>query len=607
MRGKGRCKDRRFLFSFVILAVAVLSASTMVSWPAARAAGSPHGSNASEWAETSIWTSNPLPEVVDSGDAAAIEVGVKFRTHVKGWVTGIRFYKSEANTGSHVGTLWSETGAKLANATFTNETPWGWQQVTFARRVAIQPGTTYVASYHTDTGYYAADPFYFVAGRDNGTLEVLENTAERGNGVYEYGAQSTFPGKSQKRTNYWVDVAFVPAHVPKGDTYLPWEGGSAYYKQWPNGPSPNGDPGYFPLGVWAQDPSNAEAYKALGINLYVAGSRRATEEPLEAAGMGYFFLGVHKRIADPDQRQALLTAWGKVTKAWGQIDEPDNAQELPGGKGYGPCVPPPDVVAVYKMYRENDPTRPVYLGVGKSVDDNVTHMRGVCTGHYEDYPGYIQGSDIVSYDSYPVNVHKPLWYVAKGMDELRGWANYRKPVYEAVETTAIRVKQGKPSPDQVKSEVWMLIVHGGMGVIYFCHTFSPVNDAAGMLHDPAMAAEVGALDRQILLLAPVLNTPSVANGVRVSSSNPKTPVDMMLKRAKGNTYLFTVAARPGGPTTATFTLRDFPAQSTAEVLDENRQLEITHGTFRDDFAKDYEVHIYRMAFNPVSGKASTAR
>jgi hypothetical protein len=82
---------------------------------------------------------------------------------------------------------------------------------------------------------------------------------------------------------------------------------------------------------------------------------------------------------------------------------------------------------------------------------------------------------------------------------------------------------------------------------------------------------------------------------------------MMLKRWQGSTYLFTVAARPGGPTTATFTLRDFPPHATAVVLDENRQIEITNGSFRDDFVKAYEVHIYRMAFNPVSGKASAGR
>ena len=39
------------------------------------------------------------------------------------------------------------------------------------------------------------------------------------------------------------------------------------YAQWKNGPSTNAD--YFPIGVWVQNPKNAERYKAAGINLFV--------------------------------------------------------------------------------------------------------------------------------------------------------------------------------------------------------------------------------------------------------------------------------------------------------------------------------------------------
>ena len=139
---------------------------------------------------------------------AAAEVGVRFRSHVKGWITGILFYKSAANTGRHVATLWTAKGAKLASAVFTAETASGWQQANFARRVPIRADETYVASYHTDAGHYSADPFYFVAGRDNGTLEFLESTSKSGNGVYQQGAGSAFPTKSRQWTNYWVDVVF---------------------------------------------------------------------------------------------------------------------------------------------------------------------------------------------------------------------------------------------------------------------------------------------------------------------------------------------------------------------------------------------------------------
>ena len=37
----------------------------------------------------------------------AIELGVKFRADVDGFITGIRFYKGTGNTGTHIGSLWT--------------------------------------------------------------------------------------------------------------------------------------------------------------------------------------------------------------------------------------------------------------------------------------------------------------------------------------------------------------------------------------------------------------------------------------------------------------------------------------------------------------------
>src|SRR4029453_4589032 len=116
----------------------------------------------------SIWPSTTVPSVVDSGPDSAVQLGVKFRSDVAGFVTGVRFYKSAANTGPHVGSLWSTAGTVLATATFSGETASGWQQVTFPSPVAIAANTVYVASYHTDVGHYSGDESYFAtAGGDN--------------------------------------------------------------------------------------------------------------------------------------------------------------------------------------------------------------------------------------------------------------------------------------------------------------------------------------------------------------------------------------------------------------------------------------------------------
>jgi hypothetical protein len=154
------------------------------------------------------WPSTTVPSNPDENDNSAVELGVKFRTDVAGYITGVRFYKGSTNTGTHIGSLWSRTGQLLAQATFTNETASGWQQVTFSQPVAIAANTTYVASYHTNTGYYAeTDNFFTNSGVDNPPLHLLQDGVDGSNGVYLYGAGG-FPTQGYEASNYWVDVVF---------------------------------------------------------------------------------------------------------------------------------------------------------------------------------------------------------------------------------------------------------------------------------------------------------------------------------------------------------------------------------------------------------------
>ena len=151
------------------------------------------------------------PANVDSGEGDALELGMKFKADYSGSITGIRFYKSGANTGTHTGSLWSTSGTRLAQATFTGETDSGWQSVTFSAPVAVTAGTTYVASYFAPQGHYSSSSHGLDDAVDNGPLHTIANSAS-GNGVYAYGTTSTFPSNSYQGTNYWVDVLYaVPA------------------------------------------------------------------------------------------------------------------------------------------------------------------------------------------------------------------------------------------------------------------------------------------------------------------------------------------------------------------------------------------------------------
>jgi hypothetical protein len=152
-----------------------------------------------------LFASNAVPTMVDSGDPSAVNLGVKFVPSVNGFVTGVRFYKAAANTGTHTGALWSASGGNpLATGAFANETASGWQTLQFASPVAVTGGTTYVVSYFAPNGHYSNNGGFFAAGYSNGPLSAPSGA----NGVYLYGSGS-FPNQTFNSSNYWVDPIFT--------------------------------------------------------------------------------------------------------------------------------------------------------------------------------------------------------------------------------------------------------------------------------------------------------------------------------------------------------------------------------------------------------------
>jgi hypothetical protein len=157
----------------------------------------------------SVWDNSATPKTAADLDAVPVELGMKFSATHSGVVTGVRFYKSATNVGTHTGSLWTAKGEKLAGVTFTRETASGWQQATFARPVPVAAHTVYVVSYHTDSGHYADDTDYFRDGRRRGPLRVPADAAGDPNGVFVYGA-SAFPTQGYRASAYYVDITLQP-------------------------------------------------------------------------------------------------------------------------------------------------------------------------------------------------------------------------------------------------------------------------------------------------------------------------------------------------------------------------------------------------------------
>ena len=160
-------------------------------------------------AQDTIWPSSAVPSTPDSGANSQCNMGVRFQSSEAGTISGIRFYKSAANTGTHIGTLYTNTGTVLAQATFSGESASGWQQVNFTP-VSITANTSYVAAYMAQNGHFASDSNYFYTSAYSNpplTALICNTSGGQGDGIYVFNSGEAFPTGSYCQ-NFWVDVVF---------------------------------------------------------------------------------------------------------------------------------------------------------------------------------------------------------------------------------------------------------------------------------------------------------------------------------------------------------------------------------------------------------------
>ncbi|MDQ1381256.1 MAG: hypothetical protein QOJ71_1975, partial [Actinomycetota bacterium] len=160
-----------------------------------------------------LMTPTATPANPAASDAKAVELGVRIKADVNGYISAVRFYKGTTNTGIHTGSLWTTAGTRLATVTFAGESASGWQQATFSTPVPVTAGTAYVVSYHTNVGRYSYTTGVFANGGalDNAPLHAPPAS----NGVFLYGANPAFPSSvSTTGVNYFVDAVFTTAGSP---------------------------------------------------------------------------------------------------------------------------------------------------------------------------------------------------------------------------------------------------------------------------------------------------------------------------------------------------------------------------------------------------------
>lgn len=353
------------------------------------------------------------------------------------------------------------------------------------------------------------------------------------------------------------------------------------------------DPGFFPLAVWLQNPTNAAALKAIGINTFVGLWRPPTAAELarlESQGMN---------LIVEQTPEALALKDSPVIRGWLHIDEPDNAQ--PNGKGgYGDCISPEELVRRYDEMRSHDSTRPVYLGFGQAVANPLWIGRGTKCGAIppaEYYTKASRGADIVDFDIYPVvetrqaSVMGRLDLVGRGVRNLRKWTPTGTPVWADIETTHINHPTRRPMPKDIYSEVWIAIICGARGINYFLHEWQPSFREDGVFRYPDAVAEIGRINLQITGLAPLLNSASIENTVRIEGS---AEIAHMVKRNAHATYIFAVNME-NKATKVRISLAHFD-NGRALVTDGDRRIDLDGNAFEDAFDA-YAVHIYRVQRN----------
>jgi hypothetical protein len=124
------------------------------------------------------------------------------------------------------------------------------------------------------------------------------------------------------------------------------------------------------------------------------------------------------------------------------------------------------------------------------------------------------------------------------------------------------------------------------------HQFQPVFREAALFDDPEMLEAVTRINRQIHELAPVLNSPSIADAVELEVTPSDVPIATMVKRQGDAIWLFAVSMRSRA-SEVRIEMRSVQEQMAVEVLGEGRSISASDGAFDDHF-EPYAVHLYRL-------------
>jgi hypothetical protein len=382
---------------------------------------------------------------------------------------------------------------------------------------------------------------------------------------------------------------------------IPWEGGSAYWKQFPKANAAGwSDPSFFPIVAWYDGMStNAEAQydKKVGINTYI-GMDASTPYSLFKDN-NQFWIGGKLNSSFTDSS----TNWvGNFLD-----DEVDGRFTPAEGRKH--------LQALVDASKGN----------GRFNYANFTQMVMSGDMNQADAQAYVNNyTDAVSLDMY--------WYTVPFCSWTPFRQNYITPVTQANCRTAssygktmaslrkqdaadgklqspwqfVELMNGGPgggpftanvTPAQLKGSVMDSIINEARGLVYFNQSLSGPCQSSNIIRQSqvtpnfcgnAQVAAATQVNAQIRALAPVLNTQSYKYSFG-------TGLDTMLKTYNGAAYIFAMVDGNSSPGGRTFQLPADIKASSVQVVDENRTISVdAKGKFTDSFPSESSYHIYKI-------------
>jgi hypothetical protein len=369
------------------------------------------------------------------------------------------------------------------------------------------------------------------------------------------------------------------------------DGGPGYYGRFSNALPTK--PSYFPIGVWFESvvsQRDVNLDKDVGLNTYVVLTTNSNLPLLRRNGM--------KAILQQEQWRPSATA-GTQSAGWELRDEID--MQMSPNAGYAELLRlksalPADGRLRYNnfgkgvMFWETNAEAARYVNAVDIPSTDVYWFsdNNVC-GSSEGGRLFVRGRRDLS----DGECHRASNYGAQ-VQRLRRLVSPRgsKPVWTFIEVGHPASEDHWPSitPTQIRAAVWHSLIAGARGITYFNHSFGGPCRTQHALRDPCYAsarATVKATNRQIKVLAPVLNAPFVTS--RWSHSRT---TKAMVKWRGGHFYVFAGSAE-NVSSTGSFSI-PCVGNATATVVGEKRRIPVRRGSFRDTFADGNAVHIYRI-------------